>query len=81
MPRMRVVINHAGSRELLGSAEVRRELHKVAERVAGRAGPDVEVEDATSSGYRAVARVVDNKPGALAREANTGNLARSIDGG
>lgn len=76
-----VKLNRAGVKELLGDPGVLRELERLAGAVARRAGSGIRVEAARSGGYRAVAHVVDDAPGALAREAKHGALARALDGG
>jgi hypothetical protein len=79
MPGPRVELNRRGARELLGDPGVLRELERIAQRVAARVD-GAHVEPARTGGYRAVAHVVDDRPGAIAREADTGALARALDG-
>lgn len=86
----RIKLNRGGIRDVLGSDGVRAEVTRRAERVAAAARSaapvasgeyrgSIRVEQATTGGYRAVARVVAGAPHAGVVEANTGNLARSLD--
>lgn len=84
-----VRLNRRGMAELLKSAGVKDELHRRAERAAAAARASapvgtgayrdsITVEDRVHPS-RAVSRVVADVPYALAVEAKTGNLARSLD--
>jgi hypothetical protein len=85
----KIVLNHAGIKALLKSPEVAAELHRRAERVASAARASapvatgaylagIEVVDEVHKD-RAVSRVYANAPDSMFVEANTGNLARSLD--
>lgn len=86
----RIKVNRGGIRAMLGSAGVRDDMTRRAERIAaaarssapvrsGEYRDSIRVEQATTGGYRAVARVVSDVPYAGVVEADTGNLARALD--
>jgi hypothetical protein len=85
-----VKLNHRGMGELLKSADVRSALTKRAERVLAKAKADapvatgayrdgLHIDQATTD--RAVVRVAGATDHDFIVEANTGNLARSLDAG
>lgn len=74
----KVTLNSAAVKALLGSEEVSRFVVAEAERRA--AGTPFHVRPFTSGGYRAVADIVDDRPGAIPREAHTGGLAATLGG-
>lgn len=89
----KVQLNRRGMADLLKSAGVKDELHRRAERAAAAARASAPVGTGAGAGAyrdsitvedrvhpsRAVSRVVADVPYALAVEAKTGNLARSLD--
>lgn len=89
MTNVRIELNRAGIREILKSPEVAAELHRRAERVAAAARASAPVESgAYLAGIevvdevhkdRVVSRVYAKAPHSHLVEANTGNLARSLD--
>lgn len=77
MAKTKVKLDSLGIQRLLNSSEVRDELESVGSGIAASAGP----EYVTEQWYErkvAVVNVKDPTPGALSREAKTGNLARAI---
>jgi hypothetical protein len=89
MARAKIVLNHAGIASLLKSPEVAAELHRRAERAAAAARASapvksgaylagIEVVDEVHKD-RVVSRVYAKAPDSMFVEANTGNLARSLD--
>lgn len=77
---VRIVMNHAGVRELLRSAEVQADLKRRAEAIAAAAGPGMEVR--TSVGpNRARAVVITGDGDAIRAEATDKALTRAIDAG
>ena len=89
MTNVRIELNHGGIKELLKSAEVKAELHRRAERAAAAARASAPVDTGTYKASievvdevhkdRVVSRVVADVGYATTVEANTGNLARSLD--
>jgi len=89
MATPKIVLNHAGIASLLKSPEVAAELHRRAERAANAARASapvdtgaylasIEVVDEVHKD-RVVSRVYAKAPHSHLVEANTGNLARSLD--
>ena len=89
MANVRIELNRAGIREILKSPEVAAELHRRAERVAAAARASapvatgaylasIEVVDEVHKD-RVVSRVYARAPHSHLVEAQSGNLARSLD--
>lgn len=88
---MKIVMHRQGFTELLKSSGVRSHLRDRGERVAQSARASAPVESGHYRGSirtevedhrtRSVAHVHADAPYALVVEANTGNLARSLDAG
>ena len=77
--RIYVNLDRAEIGKFLKGPEVVGFLREVGEAVASNAGPDYIVEvDTTSRKSRAVANVMDTRPGARFIEARTGTLARAL---
>lgn len=77
MAKTKIKLDSLGIQKLLNSSEVRDELQSVGSGIAASAGP----EYVTEQWYErkiSVVNVKDPTPGALAREARTGNLARAV---
>jgi len=89
MTNVRIELNKSGIKALLKSPEVAAELHRRAERVAAAARASAPVDTgAYLAGIevfdevhkdRVVSRVYAKAPHSHLVEANTGNLARSLD--
>jgi dihydroxyacetone kinase DhaKLM complex PTS-EIIA-like component DhaM len=89
MAKPKIVLNHSGIGQVLKSAEVATELHRRAERAAAAARASapvasgaylasIEVVDEVHKD-RVVSKVVADVGYAMTIEANSGNLARSLD--
>ena len=74
--RVKVKLNSRGVVELLTSAGVQGELERRMRRVEAQAEPAHLFTSVHKD--RVVVQVISDKPGALAREANTGDLARAF---
>ena len=89
MANLKVRLYSPGMVEMMKSEKVKAELHRIAERAAAAARASapvktgaylagIEVVDEVHKD-RAVSRVYANAPDSHLVEANTGNLARSLD--
>lgn len=81
MAKTRVVLNHAGFRELLTSAKVEADLRSRAERVASAAGEGYEVLHNASRRERAGFTVLPTTPEAIRSEAKNHNLLAALGAG
>lgn len=91
MPGIKVTLNHAGTAELLKSAEVGDALRERAEKVLAEAKANAPVEtgayrdglhvEMIEHPTRIVARVSGSSDHDWVVEARTGNLARALDAG
>lgn len=80
MGNLRIVLNHAGVRELLRSPEVQRDLERRAQNIAAAAGEGMEVSTERGA-TRARATVITATFEARYREATDRALTRAIDAG
>ena len=77
--RISLKLDKAGISNLLHSQEMLDATVEVGEMVASRAGIGYEVvPQPARRASRAMSNVIDPEPGALSREAQTGNLARAV---
>lgn len=81
---IKLVLNHAGIKQLLTSEEMQRELERRAQRIASQArsgagGMEIAVENKT--GNRARFRIVCRDPLAKRAEARSRFLGRAMDAG
>lgn len=78
MAKAKIVLHRKNvSSEILKSDEMEQECRKVADEIRSRAGTGYEVTSGKHN-LRSFANVGDPSDGGLAREANTGNLARAL---